>query len=75
MIDIEIDVAAPEDLIRQEIERGATQTSVAMSYALALRNKNIDVDFGEINRMIINRWSVSGLERIKKLAWSGKCFK
>jgi len=61
-------------VIKNEIERGCTQKQIAQTYALALRSQE-HVDWKAINMAIIERWSISGLERIKKLAWSGKAFK
>ncbi len=49
------------------------QKDVAMTYALALRS-SAPTDWRTINTAIIDRWSKSGLDRIKKMAWSGKCF-
>ena len=49
------------------------QKSIAMTYHLALRSSD-KTDFKKVNRAIIDRWSVSGLNRIKEMAWSGKCF-
>ena len=60
-------------LIIQEIEGGATQKDIAKTYALGLRSQE-PTDWAAANKAIIERWSVSGLERIKKLAWSGKAF-
>jgi len=60
-------------VIQNEINQCCTQKQIAQTYALALRSEN-HVDWKAINIAIINRWSVSGLERIKQLAWSGKAF-
>lgn len=60
-------------VIKNEIEQGCTQKQIAQTYALALRSEE-HVDWKAINEAIIERWSIAGLERIKKLAWSGKCF-
>ena len=30
------------------------------------------IDWEKVNTAIINRWSISGLEYIKKRAWEGK---
>ena len=51
------------------------QKSVAMTYALALHSSERGrIDWQKVNRAIIDRWSISGLAHIKKLAWSGKAF-
>ena len=62
-----------EDVVENEIAQGCTQKSVAMTYALALRS-SWPTDWKRVNAAIVARWSVSGLERIKRLAWSGKAF-
>ncbi len=60
-------------VIENEIEQGCNQTQIAQTYALALRSEE-HVDWKRINEIIIDRWSIAGLERIKKLSWSGKCY-
>jgi len=60
-------------LIIQECESGATQKIVAMTYALGLRSQE-GFDYRAANETILKRWKPSGLERIKKMAWSGECF-
>ncbi|QDU11298.1 hypothetical protein [Gimesia aquarii] len=62
-----------EMVIENEIKQKCTQRQIAMTYALALKS-DYPTDWKKVNSMIIERWSVSGLERIKKMAWSGKCF-
>jgi hypothetical protein len=65
-------------VICNEIEQGLTQKDIALTYAMALRSATAKADIPDwetINRAIIKRWSMSGLERIKKRAWgivSGK---
>ncbi len=49
------------------------QKAVACTYALALKSSD-STDWAAVNKAIINRWSLSGLKRIKEMAWSGKCF-
>ena len=61
-----------EDVIENEIRLGATQKSVAMTYALALKS-DWPTDWGRVNAAIRARWP-RGLDRIKAMAWSGKCF-
>ena len=61
-------------LLMQEIaDKRVKRRSVAMTYALAIRSSE-KTDFRAVNKAIIERWSVSGLDWIKKQAWSGKCF-
>lgn len=58
------------EILWHEIEHG-TQRSVAVLYAVCFLTRNAnDVTVSEINREIINRWSPSGLERVKTMAWS-----
>lgn len=57
-----------QDIATKEI----TQKGVALSYAMAIRSytaKRDNPDWDMINKAIIARWSVSGLERIKRRAW------
>lgn len=61
-----------EEVIEDEILQGLTQTDVAKSYALGLRS-TWPTDWARVNAAILKRWP-KGLERIKKMAWSGKCF-
>lgn len=52
-----------------------TQKGYAAIYARGLRMKDgtpevyADIDWPTVNRTIIERWSMKGLQRIKKLAW------
>lgn len=49
-----------------------TQKSVALTYALALRAEaigGVKADWKRINRAILDRWSVAGLDRVKTRAW------
>jgi hypothetical protein len=62
-----------ETMLREIAHPSIRQKHVAQSYALAIRS-SYPTDWAVINRAIIARWSVSGLERIKNLAWSGKAF-
>ena len=62
-----------EYVIQNEIKQKCKQKQIAQTYALALRS-SYKTDWAIVNAAIIERWSVSGLERIKKLAWSGRCF-
>ncbi len=68
-----IEIVNVESTIENEIAQGCTQKQVAKTYALALRS-SYETDWAKVNEMIIKRWSVSGLERIKTLAHTGKAF-
>lgn len=67
-----LEIMNPEFVIENEIANGANQKEVAKTYALALRKMD-SVDWKRINQAIMDRWP-KGLERVKNLAWSGKCF-
>jgi hypothetical protein len=68
-----VEIACVEQVIENEIQQGLTQKQIAQTYELGLRS-SWPTDWAKVNRMIIERWSRSGLERIKKMAWSGSCF-
>lgn len=73
MGDVTMEIMDVEGVIRREIAAKMTQRQIAQTYRLALQS-SYPTDWAEVNRMIIERWSLSGLERVKKMAWSGKCF-
>lgn len=62
-----------EQVIKNEIKQGLTQKQIAQTYALGLRS-TWPTDWPAVNKMIVDRWSSTALERIKKMAWSGSCF-
>jgi len=55
-------------------EKTSKKKNIAQTYALILKSDE-QVDWKVINTAIIQRWSRSALNDIKKMAWSGKCFK
>jgi len=56
-------------LIKQGLEiDGCKQKDVADIYALCI-GRGPSFPYREINRAIIDKWSTSGLTRIKKMAW------
>lgn len=64
----------PEEVIIREIQdKKFNQKDIAKTMAIILRQGS-DVDWKRINAAIVNRWSKAGLNRIKEMAWSGKCF-
>ncbi len=67
------EIACVEMVIENEIKQGCTQKQIAQTYALAIRS-SWPTDWAAVNAMIVQRWSVKALERIKKMAWSGSCF-
>lgn len=59
----------PQAVILREIqEYKFVQKSVALTYAFCIRQQD-EVDFEVVNKAIIERWSVSGLTRVKEMAW------
>jgi hypothetical protein len=60
-------------LLREIAMPESTRNSVAQTYALAMKSSE-PTDWPAVNRAIIARWSLSALEHVKKLAWSGKCW-
>ena len=67
------EIACVESMVENEIKQGCKQKQIAQTYALALRS-TWPTDWQRVNSAIVKRWSMAGLQRIKKLAWSGKCF-
>jgi hypothetical protein len=62
-------------LLREIADPIVKRLDVAKTYALALRSSECErVNWKKINYAIVERWSISALEWIKKQAWSGKCF-
>jgi hypothetical protein len=64
-------------LIREIADTSLKRRDIAQTYALAIdaeREDGAKVDWHKVNRAIIDRWSPSGLEWIKKQAWTGKCW-
>jgi hypothetical protein len=66
------EISCVESVIENEIKQGLNQRKIAMTYALGMRS-TWPTDWARVNAAILTRWP-KGLERIKKLAHSGKCF-
>jgi hypothetical protein len=60
-------------LLNEIASKEMYQRDVAKTYALALRS-SYPTDWAKVNAAIIARWSISGLDRIKNMAWS-ECFR
>jgi hypothetical protein len=58
----------PQRVILAELAAGATQKSVALTYAFILRQELTTADWAKINAAIIERWP-KGLARVKEMAW------
>ena len=70
---VRLEIASVEKTIENEIRLGLDRKDIAKTYAMALRS-SWPTDWAKVNQMIIERWSLSGLEYIKNLAHSGECF-
>ena len=65
-----VDLVDPEGTILREIaDPRMKQADIALTYAFALRQEPDNTDWSTVNRAIVERWSMSGLSRIKALAW------
>ena len=61
-----------EGIILQEInDKNVTRDSIAITYAFCIDSTE-KPNFAKINRAIVNRWSHSALDYIKKEAWKLK---
>jgi len=60
-------------LLAEIADHGFVRRDVAKSYRLAMQSSE-PVDWAAVNAAIIARWSLSALEYIKRMAWSGRCF-
>lgn len=67
-----INMVGCTDAILQEVGcKEASRKDVALSYAMAIKSQADGADspdWGKINRAILDRWSMSALEFIKKRA-------
>lgn len=69
-------VACEDTLLREIAMPEMKQRDVAQTYRLAMESDEAPtMNWGNVNRAIMERWSKSGLIQIKKMAHSGKCFK
>ena len=64
---MKVDLCNIESVIETEIKNKCNQKTIALSYAFALTSSN-EIDFKKINQLIVNRWSMSGLDRVMKMA-------
>ncbi len=65
-------VCCSQVILREIADKQMKQKDIALTYAMAIKSKHEkadDFEWGPINEAIIARWSMSGLERIKKRAW------
>jgi len=65
-----VGLVGAEQILLEEIANPAMkQADIILTYALAL-NTPEPTDWRKVNEAIIQRWSISGLRRIKDAAWS-----
>jgi len=73
MSDIQINLVCCTQVILQDLRaREATQKDIALTYAMAIKSYQSgadDPDWTKINKAIVAKWSTSGLDRVKKIAW------
>lgn len=63
-----------EETILSEIAaKGSTRRDVALTYRMALCSpeRRSSIDWAKVNGAIIDRWSPSALQWIKREAWKG----
>ncbi len=60
---------AQESLEREIANPRMKRTDIALTYAFGIRDCAAEVDWATVNQQIIDRWSVSGLQYIKRQAW------
>ena len=76
MADINFELVCCESMLLREIDNKVfKQKDIAQTYALSMASSECDrIDWKKVNKAIIERWSKSGLIRIKNMAWSGRCW-
>ena len=63
-----IELINPEQILLEEVnDQRLHQRDVAATYALAMSTPG--VDWKRVNKAIIERWSLAGLQRVKTMAW------
>ena len=65
------EITCIEFVIENELKQGHTQSQIAETYRMAMCMGRGKVDWTRTNKAIIDRWSMSGLMRVKKLAHKG----
>lgn len=71
-------LTACEMVILNELShKEVTQKQIAQTYRLSIEAENGNgevINWKKVNEAIVARWGTKSLDRIKNLAWSGKCF-
>lgn len=69
MSELQVRLADPQaQLITEIADPATTIKSLTLTYAFALLDQDA-VEWPVVNRAIIERWSASALDRVKKNAW------
>ena len=55
-------------LLNEISHKELKQKDIALTYMLAIRSSD-KTDWKSVNEAIIKRWSLSGLKRVKDMAW------
>jgi threonine synthase len=64
-----IELADCENVLLREIaDKRLKQADVALTFAMAMASSE-EVNWPRVNEAIIERWSISGLRRVKEMAW------
>ncbi len=63
-----------ETILAEIAEEKLHQRDIAQTYRFCMESTEA-IDWHKINGAIRERWSVSGLIRVKKMAHSGSCFR
>lgn len=69
---LQINLVCCTQAIQNEVAQGASQKNIALTYAMAIKSEAQGADkpdWSAINRAILSRWKMGGLERIKKRAF------
>lgn len=57
-------------LLREIPDKRLKQADIALTYAMALVSSERDsINWTRVNAAVIERWSLSGLRRVKERAW------
>jgi hypothetical protein len=65
-------VCCTQTIVAEVASKQITQKHVALTYAMAIKSEHDKADkpdWKAINGAILSRWSMSGLEHIKRRAW------
>lgn len=70
---VKVEMVCCQEAILEELANNETQREIAKTYWFAIRS-SWPTDWKVVNAAIVAKFGSNGLERIKEMAWSGKCF-